>query len=25
MVEISKTQKGPKNQFASAGCSVKWK
>ena len=25
MIEISKTQNGPKNQFASAGCSVKWK
>ena len=25
MIEISKTQNGPKNQFASAGCSIKWK
>ena len=25
MIEISKTHNGPKNQFASAGCSVKWK
>ena len=25
MIQISRTQKGPKNQFASAGCSVKWK
>ena len=25
MIEISKTQKGPKTQFASAGCSIKWK
>ena len=25
MIEISKTQSGPKKQFASAGCSVKWK
>ena len=25
MIEISKTQHGPKTQFASAGCSVKWK
>ena len=25
MIEISKTQNGPNNQFASAGCSVKWK
>ncbi len=25
MIEISKTSKGPKKQFASAGCSIKWK
>ena len=25
MIQISRTQKGPKNQFASAGCSIKWK
>ena len=25
MIEISKTQNGPKNQFSSAGCSIKWK
>ena len=25
MIEISKTQSGPKKQFASAGCSIKWK
>ena len=25
MIEISRTQRGPKNQFASAGCSIKWK
>jgi peroxiredoxin len=25
MIEISRTQTGPKNQFASAGCSIKWK
>ena len=25
MIEISMTQTGPKNQFASAGCSIKWK
>ena len=25
MIEVSKTQNGPVNQFASAGCSVKWK
>ena len=25
MIEISKTENGPKNQFASAGCSIKWK
>ena len=25
MIQISRTQRGPKNQFASAGCSIKWK
>ena len=25
MIEISRTERGPKNQFASAGCSIKWK
>ena len=25
MIQISKSQNGPKNQFASAGCSIKWK
>ena len=25
MIEISKSQNGPNNQFASAGCSIKWK
>ena len=25
MIQISRTQGGPKNQFASAGCSIKWK
>ena len=25
MIEISRKQRGPKNQFASAGCSIKWK
>ena len=25
MIQISRTQNGPKNQFASAGCSIKWK
>ena len=25
MIEISRTQRGPKNQFSSAGCSIKWK
>ena len=25
MIQISRIQKGPKNQFASAGCSIKWK
>ena len=25
MIEISKTQNCPKNQFSSAGCSIKWK
>ena len=25
MIQISRTQKGPENQFSSAGCSIKWK
>ena len=25
MIQISRTQRGPKNQFASAGCSIIWK
>tara|TARA_Y100001933_G_C18933449_1_gene536332 strand:+ start:628 stop:1176 length:549 start_codon:yes stop_codon:yes gene_type:complete len=25
MIEIAETSKGPKKQFASAGCSIKWK
>ena len=25
MIQISKSQNGPKSQFASAGCSIKWK
>ena len=25
MIQISESQNGPKNQFASAGCSIKWK
>ena len=25
MIQIAETTKGPKNQFASAGCSIKWK
>ena len=25
MIKISETSKGPKNQFVSAGCSIKWK
>ena len=25
MIQISRTQRGTKNQFASAGCSIKWK